>query len=103
MCARKLHKIKNLGLDHMRLRATTGNGAGLWLNNQANTATLAFIGTESDNQVGFFSNTKSWSFVMNTATGNVGIGTTSPHAPLQFSNGVSNRKIVLHEGADNDH
>lgn len=35
--------------------------------------------------------------------GNVGIGTSAPHAPLQFSNGLSNRKLVLYEGNDNDH
>lgn len=34
---------------------------------------------------------------------NVGIGTATPHAPLQFSNAQANRKIVLAENADNDH
>jgi hypothetical protein len=34
---------------------------------------------------------------------NVGIGTTTPNAPLQFSNTVANRKIVLYEDANNDH
>lgn len=33
---------------------------------------------------------------------NVGIGTTTPNAPLQFSNGAANRKIVLLETANND-
>ena len=33
----------------------------------------------------------------------VGIGTATPHAPLQFSNTQENRKIVLAENADNDH
>ncbi|HXR82172.1 MAG TPA: tail fiber domain-containing protein, partial [Saprospiraceae bacterium] len=35
--------------------------------------------------------------------GKVGIGTTTPHAPLQFNNIQGNRKIVLYEWADNDH
>ena len=35
--------------------------------------------------------------------GNVGIGTTTPNAPLQFENNTANRKIVLWEGADNGH
>ena len=35
--------------------------------------------------------------------GHVGIGTTTPNGLLQFANGNSNRKIVLHEVADNDH
>ncbi len=37
------------------------------------------------------------------ASGYVGIGTTSPHAPLQFDNAALNRKIVLYEASDNDH
>ena len=35
--------------------------------------------------------------------GNVGIGTTTPNAELQFSNNLANRKIVLFETANNDH
>ncbi len=37
------------------------------------------------------------------AAGQVGIGTTTPHAPLQFGNTVDNRKIVLYETGNNDH
>jgi hypothetical protein len=35
--------------------------------------------------------------------GNVGIGNSDPNAPLQLANDVRNRKIVLYEGANNDH
>jgi hypothetical protein len=35
--------------------------------------------------------------------GNIGIGTTSPNAPLQFARTTANRKIVLYEGNNNDH
>jgi hypothetical protein len=35
--------------------------------------------------------------------GNIGIGTSTPNAALQFSNNTANRKIVLYEGANNDH
>ena len=34
---------------------------------------------------------------------NVGIGTTTPNGQLQLSNALANRKIVLFEGANNDH
>ena len=38
-----------------------------------------------------------------TGTGNIGIGTTSPNAPLQFGNTLQNRKVVLHELSNDDH
>lgn len=37
------------------------------------------------------------------AVGNIGIGTSTPHAPLQFASTLANRKTVLYEVADNDH
>jgi hypothetical protein len=39
----------------------------------------------------------------NAFSQNVGIGTTSPHAPLQFSNNTANRKLVLYEHVNDDH
>lgn len=38
-----------------------------------------------------------------TGAGNVGIGTATPHAPLQFPSVTASRKVVLWEGADDDH
>jgi hypothetical protein len=38
-----------------------------------------------------------------SANGNVGIGTSTPNAPLQFANTTVNRKMVLWETANNDH
>jgi hypothetical protein len=38
-----------------------------------------------------------------SGNGNVGIGNTTPHAPLQFSNDLFSRKIVVYESADNNH
>ena len=40
--------------------------------------------------------------VINNTTNNVGIGTTTPNAPLQFPNALLSRKIVLYETANND-
>ena len=37
------------------------------------------------------------------ASGNCGIGTSSPNAPLQFANALANRKIVFYESVNNDH
>lgn len=36
-------------------------------------------------------------------SGNIGIGTTNPFAPLQFANVIENRKTVLWQDANNDH
>lgn len=41
--------------------------------------------------------------VVKTQAQNVGIGTTTPNAPLQFGNGIANRKIVLYDVNNNDH
>jgi hypothetical protein len=92
--------------ERIRIRSggSSATSAGLWLNNNANNASPAFIGMQTDNLVGFYgSNGANWALNMNTTNGNVGIGNNNPNAPLQFSNFTSNRKIVLFEGANNDH
>ncbi len=38
-----------------------------------------------------------------TGTGNVGIGTDAPNAPLQFASNEASRKVVLYEIGNNDH
>ena len=38
-----------------------------------------------------------------TGGGDIGIGTTTPNAPLQFATSVENRKIVMYEVNNNDH
>jgi hypothetical protein len=38
-----------------------------------------------------------------TGSGNVGIGTSVPNAPLQLANTTANRKLVLYESVNNDH
>ena len=37
------------------------------------------------------------------SNGYFGIGTSTPHAPIQVSNTYANRKMVLYEGANDDH
>jgi hypothetical protein len=46
--------------------------------------------------------TKANNSIYNTAFLNVGIGTASPTAPLQFSNAIANRKLVLYDTKNND-
>lgn len=58
--------------DRMRIRSTPGNSAGLWLNNDINTTSPAFIGMRLNDEVGFYGQTGAagWRFYINTTTGN---------------------------------
>lgn len=47
--------------------------------------------------------TESCRLAIRRSNGYVGIGTNTPNAALQFANTLVNRKVVLWEGANNDH
>lgn len=64
-----------------------------------NTKLQIGINNDSDDDISFY---QGGAERMNIYNGNVGIGDTTPNAPLQFSNTVVNRKIVMYEGANND-
>lgn len=70
----------------MRIRSGGSNAssAGIWLNNNANSSSPGFVGMESDGAIGFYGDgtPNGWGVVMNIATGNVGIGTSSPSQKL---------------------
>jgi len=66
--------------------------------NDANPATNRLF--EIGNGTAFNARSNAMTVLLN---GNVGIGTTNPNAPLQFTNSVANRKIVLYETVNNDH
>jgi hypothetical protein len=65
-----------------RMRLYSGgsadNTAGFWLNKKSNSAFGAFVGMESNNIIGIFSPSTSWSMGMNTDNGNVGFGNVNP-------------------------
>jgi hypothetical protein len=58
--------------ERMRIRSTVGLSAGLWLNNDLNSTSPAFIGMKANDEVGFFgqTGTPGWRFYVNTTTGN---------------------------------
>jgi hypothetical protein len=61
--------------ERMRIRGAPGFTAGIWLNNEANTALASFVGMQADNQVGFFGfGSAGWGFLMNTQTGAISVG-----------------------------
>ena len=76
----------------MVLRTGT-QSAGLWLNDNANSTTPAFIGMVTDNHVGFYGAVNGWSLVTNTLNGNTGIGTLAPSEKLEI-----NGKIKITDG-----
>lgn len=72
----------------IRVRAETSNTAGIWFNNAANSTLPAFVGMQTDQQVGFYGTGTGWSFTMNTATGAIGFGgNTGQPGQILTSNG----------------
>lgn len=73
-----------------RMRVREGGGtAGIWLYQTTPATDRAFVGMQSDTTVGLYGATGAgWDLVMNTTTGNVGVGTTSPDAKLQVEGGT---------------
>jgi hypothetical protein len=76
--------------ERMRIRGTPGFTAGIWLNNEANTALSSFIGMQAENQVGFFGfGSAGWGFLMNTQTGAISFGgNTGQPGQVLTSNGT---------------
>ncbi|NMH28931.1 hypothetical protein [Flavobacterium silvaticum] len=74
---------------------TGGSGAGYYFWNGSQWTKLS-VG--SDN---YWEKNGSYLYP-STLSDNVGIGTTTPNAPLQFANTTVNRKIVMYEGGNND-
>ena len=71
-----------------------------------NSFTLRYqVNSASDSHVFYAGNsaTASTELMRITGAGNIGIGTSTPHAPLQFPTTTANRKIVLYEVGNNDH
>lgn len=89
--------------SRMRIRASAGISAGIWLNDEGNTTTPSFMGMRNDQTVGWYGAGSGWGLQMNTDNGYLGLGVEQPHAPLHFTNDLNNRKIVLYEFGNNGH
>jgi hypothetical protein len=82
----------------IRLRSSSGGTAGLWLNNLANTNAIGFVGAANDNQIGLWGNPNlGWGLLMNTTTGNIGIGTQTPLNRLTVSERTTSYATVTIE------
>ena len=83
----------------MRIRTQAdGNTAGIWLNDPANTNTIAFMGIANSATTGFYGNVSGWGLIMNTNTGNVGIGTLNPTYKLSVNGNVRSKEVVVETG-----
>ncbi|CAG1003956.1 hypothetical protein PHYC_03104 [Phycisphaerales bacterium] len=77
-----------------------GNSAGIDFYQQTPGADRAFMGMFNDDQIGLYGRAGAgWAFVMDVATGNIGMGTTTPQARLDV-NGTARCDVLEIMGAD---
>jgi hypothetical protein len=67
----------------IRIRHTNST-AGIFFDGPVNTQ-VGFIGTFDNNTIGMYGSVSGWSLLLNTQTGNVGIGTTAPTSDLDLN------------------
>lgn len=81
--------------DRMRIKSGVSGTAGIWMH-QSGIGDRAFVGMVDNDQVGFWGNTGAgWGLVMNTANGNVGIGTVpSTDTKLRINNPGGGRFLI---------
>lgn len=78
-----------------------GGGAGVWLYKADNSALLGFMGTQNNQNVGFYGGPGGWGFTYDALNSRVGIGNNNPNAPLAFAASLG-KKITLYPGATGD-
>lgn len=75
----------------MRLRHANSQSAGFWVDGSANTL-IGFIGAFNNNTIGLYGAGAGWGVIMNTETGNTGIGTAAPTAKLDINGSLRIRQ-----------
>lgn len=85
--------------DRIRVRTGPGNStAGLWFNNPLNTAAISFMGVYDASTTGIYGNVSGWGLLMNTNTGNVGIGTTTLTSKFNVNGSIRAKEVVVETG-----
>lgn len=74
---------------------------GIWLAMSDNSALLGFMGTQNNQNIGFYGGPAGWGFTYDAINSRVGIGNTSPNAPLSFPAALG-KKITLYPGTTGD-
>lgn len=78
-----------------------GGGAGVWLYKADNSGQLGFMGTQNNQNIGFYGGSGGWGFTYNAINSRVGIGNNNPNAPLAFAAALG-KKITLYPGTTGD-
>jgi hypothetical protein len=60
-------------------------GPGIWLNKADNSNLLCFIGTQTNQYMGFYGGSGGWGFIYDAVNSRVGIGNNNPGFPLDVS------------------
>lgn len=97
-------RIINSGMDGMRLKGRlhilngsspldAAQSGGVWLYKADNSDLLSFVGTQNNQNVGFFGGPVNggWGFVYDAVNSRVGIGTNDPGFPLNFPNSTGDK------------
>jgi hypothetical protein len=95
--AERLHIINN-GSEGLSLNgrlhlkngtADINNGGGVWLYKADNTGLLSFMGTQNNQNIGFYGGSGGWGFVYDAINSRVGIGTASPTSSLNVNGQIT--------------
>ncbi|HMK04804.1 MAG TPA: hypothetical protein VK489_11455 [Ferruginibacter sp.] len=107
----RMRIINNTGFDGMSLNGRlilrngstdlVNGGAGVWLYKADNSGQLGFMGTQNNQNIGFYGGSAGWGFTYNAINSHVGIGNNNPNAPLAFAASLG-KKITLYPGATGD-
>lgn len=76
-------------------------GPGIWLYKADNTGPLGFMGTQNNQNIGFYGGPAGWGFTYDAVNSRVGIGNPTPNAPLSFPASLG-KKITLYPGGTGD-
>ena len=76
-------------------------GPGIWLTKADNSSLIGFIGTQNNQNMGFYGGPAGWGFTYDAINSRVGIGNTAPNAPLSFPPSLG-KKITLYPGTTGD-
>ncbi|MCU0404634.1 MAG: hypothetical protein MUE99_08800, partial [Chitinophagaceae bacterium] len=79
----------------------TDFAGGVWLYKPDNSALLGFMGTQNNQNIGFYGGPAGWGFTYDAINSRVGIGNPNPNAPLSFPAALG-KKITLYPGPTGD-